>query len=111
MLSSVQKALRNLLIGDDEVLPARGCSRADGVAEPTSPPAPLVCSPSQRSEFNDPGDRPPPHSAKRHPAPLVRRKPTGRAANTALEPAPRGTDTTLARAPRHDTMTRRSGEY
>ena len=32
MLSSVQKALRNLLIGDDEVLPARGCSRADGVA-------------------------------------------------------------------------------
>ena len=60
MLSSMQKVLRSLLVGDDEVIPARGCSRADGVAEPTSPPAPLVCSPSQRSEFNDPGDRPPP---------------------------------------------------
>ncbi|EOD29215.1 hypothetical protein EMIHUDRAFT_203764 [Emiliania huxleyi CCMP1516] len=55
MLSSMQKVLRSLLVGDDEVIPARGCSRADGVAEPTSPPAPLVCSPSQRSEFNDPG--------------------------------------------------------
>ena len=53
----------------------------------------------------------PPHSAKRHPAPLVRRKPTGRAANVALEPAPAAPDTTLALAPRHDTMTRRSGEY
>ena len=111
MLSSMQKVLRSLLVGDDEVIPARGCSRADGVAEPTSPPAPLVGSPSQRSEFNDPGDRPPPHSAKRHPAPLVRRKPTGRAANVALEPAPAAPDTTLALAPRHDTMTRRTGEY
>ena len=60
MLSFMQKALRNLLVSDDEVIPARGCSRADGVAEPTSPPAPLVGGPSQRSEFNDPGDRPPP---------------------------------------------------
>ena len=58
MLSFMQKALRNLLVSDDEVIPARGCSRADGVAEPTSPPAPLVCSPSQRSEFNDPGGEP-----------------------------------------------------
>ena len=38
MLSFMQKALRNLLVGDDEVIPARGCSRADGIAEPTSPP-------------------------------------------------------------------------
>ena len=53
MLSFMQKALRNLLVSDDEVIPARGCSRADGVAEPTSPPAPPVGSPSQRSEFND----------------------------------------------------------
>ena len=45
MLSSVQKALRNLLVGDGEAVPARGCSRADGVAEPTSPPAPLVVLP------------------------------------------------------------------
>ena len=111
MLSSVQKALRNLLVGDGEVVPVRSCSRADGVAEPTSPPAPLVGGPSQRSEFNDPGDRPPPYSAKRHPSPLGRRKPTGRAANVALEPAPAAPDTTLALAPRHDTMTRRSGEY
>ena len=103
MLSSMQKVLRSLLVGDDEVIPARGCSRADGVAEPTSPPAPLVCSPSQRSEFNDPGDRPPPHSAKRHPAPLVRRKPTGQAAIVALEPAPRGT--------RHDTGPRAPTRY
>ena len=88
MLSSMQKVLRSLLVGDDEVIPARGCSRADGVAEPKSPPAPLVGGPSQRSEFNDPGDRPPPHSAKRHPAPLVRRKPTGRAADVALEGDP-----------------------
>ena len=50
MLSSMQKVLRSLLVGDDEVIPARGCSRADGVAEPTSPPAPLVGGPSQRSE-------------------------------------------------------------
>ena len=70
MLSFMQKALRNLLVGDDEVIPARGCSRADGVAEPTSPPAPLVCSPSQRSEFNDPGDRPP--------SPLCQAAPTPR---------------------------------
>ena len=40
MLSSVQKALRNLLVGDGEAVPARGCSRADGVAE--SPPVPLL---------------------------------------------------------------------
>ena len=31
MLSFMQKALRNLLVSDDEVIPARGCSRADGV--------------------------------------------------------------------------------
>ena len=42
MLSSMQKVLRSLLVGDDEVIPARGCSRAGGVAEPTSPPAPLA---------------------------------------------------------------------
>ena len=59
MLSLVQRALRNLLVGDDEVVPACGCSRADGVAEPTSPLAPLFGGPSQRSEFNDPGGRPP----------------------------------------------------
>ena len=88
MLSFMQKALRNLLVSDDEVIPARGCSRADGVAEPTSPPAPLVGGPSQRSEFNDPGDRPPPYSAKRHPSPLGRPKPTGRAADVALEGDP-----------------------
>jgi len=41
MLSLVQRALRNLLVGDDEVVPACGCSGADGVAEPTSPLAPL----------------------------------------------------------------------
>ena len=35
------------------------------------------------------------------PPPLGRRKPTGRAANTALEPAPAARDTTLALAPRH----------
>ena len=40
MLSFMQKALRNLLVGDDEVIPARGCSRADGIAEPTSVVAP-----------------------------------------------------------------------
>ena len=44
-LSLVQRALRNLLTGDDEVVPACGCSRADGVAEPTSPLAPLFGGP------------------------------------------------------------------
>ena len=98
MLSSVQKALRNLLIGDDEVLPARGCSRADGVAEPTSPPAPLVGGPSQRSEFNDPGDRPPSPLCQAAPTPPGRQEPIGQAANVALEPAPVAPDMTLALA-------------
>ena len=59
MLSLVQRALRNLLVGDDEVVPVCGRSWADGVAEPTSPLTPLFGGPSQRSEFNDPGGRPP----------------------------------------------------
>ena len=59
MLSLVQRALRNLLVGDDEVVPACGCSGADGVAEPTSPLAPLFGGPSRLSESNDPGGRSP----------------------------------------------------
>ena len=42
------------------------------------------------------------------PRPAEARRPGG---DVALEPAPAAPDTTLALAPRHDTMTRRTGEY
>ena len=116
MLSLVQRALRNLLVGDDEVVPACGCSGADGVAEPTSPLAPLFGGPSQRSEFNDPGGR--------SPLPLCQAAPTPPSAGGS-PPAERRTRPS-SQPPRHptrhlpsrlvtrltyDTMTRRSGEY
>ena len=116
MLSLVQRALRNLLVGDDEVVPACGCSRADGVAEPTSPLAPLFGGPSQRSEFNDPGGRPPlplcqaapsPPSAGGSPPAERRTRPSSQPPRHPTRHWPSRLVTRLT----YDTMTRRSGEY
>ena len=106
MLSSMQKVLRSLLVGDDEVIPARGCSRADGVAEPKSPPAPL----------NDPSStiqvtvHPPTLPSGTQPPSSGGSPPAERRSWPSSQP-PAAPDTTLALAPRHDTMTRQSGEY